>query len=167
MTVEASPRADTRGIPSLSSHTLVTMILAGCVATIAFDLFGQAISPLLGFARLAPVPLATQTWQVLFGEANTSTGHLLHYIAGVIAYPVGWMFIWRPIAARLVPALPWLLSAVLYGVALWVFALYIMAHLVAGNPPFLNFTGITWVALVGHILFAVVTAIVERNRAAA
>lgn len=53
----------------------------------------------------------------------------------------------------------------LYGIALWVFALYFMAHLVAGNPAFLGFTGITWVALAGHILFAVVAAIVERARA--
>jgi hypothetical protein len=33
-----------------------------------------------------------------------------------------------------------------------------MAHLVAGNPAFLGFTGITWVALVGHVLFALVAA---------
>jgi hypothetical protein len=33
-----------------------------------------------------------------------------------------------------------------------------MAHLIAGNPAFLGFTGITWVALAGHVLFAVVAA---------
>ena len=76
------------------------MLVAGCVATIAFDLFGQAISPMLGFASLAPVPLATQTWQVVFGEAYRPGGHLLHYIAGLLAYPIGWMFIWRPLAER-------------------------------------------------------------------
>lgn len=165
MTVDATYRSIARGFPALSAHTLVTMLVAGCVATIAFDLFGQALSPLAGYAKLAPVPLATQTWQVLTGEQNGAMGHLLHYIAGLIAYPVGWMFIWRPIAEKLIPPMPWLISAVLYGVALWVFALYIMAHLVAGNPAFLGFTGITWVALIGHILFAVVTAMVERARA--
>ena len=76
------------------------MLVTGCVATIAFDLFGQAISPMLGFANLAPVPLATQTWQVVFGEAYRPGGHLLHYIAGLLAYPIGWMFIWRPLAER-------------------------------------------------------------------
>jgi hypothetical protein len=49
-----------------------------------------------------------------------------------------------------------------YGVALWIFALYIMAHLIAGNPAFLGFTGITWVALAGHVLFAVVAALAYR-----
>ena len=52
----------------------------------------------------------------------------------------------------------------LYGVLLWVFALYVMAHLIAGNPPFLGFTGITWVALVGHVLFALVAAAIVRWR---
>jgi len=164
MTIDATAQSNTLGLPDLSSRTLVTMLVAGCVATIVFDLFGQALSPLLGFARLAPVPLASQTWQVVMGESSTSMGHLLHYIAGLIAYPVGWMFIWRPVSERLVPSLPWLVSAALYGVALWVFALYVMAHLVAGNPAFLNFTGITWVALIGHMLFAVAVAGVERAR---
>lgn len=163
MTMASPSMNETASAPLLSAYTLVTMIVAGCVATIAFDLYGQAISPMLGFASLAPVPLATQTWGVLFGEAYGPGGHLLHYVAGIIAYPIGWMLIWRPIVHSVVP-LPWLISAVLYGVALWVFALYIMAHLVAGNPAFLGFTGITWVALAGHILFAVVAAIVVRAR---
>ena len=63
-----------------------------------------------------------------------------------------------PVLARLTPGISWLPGSVLYGVGLWIFALYIMAHLVAGNPAFLGFTGITWVALVGHVLFALVAA---------
>lgn len=102
----------------------------------------------------------------MFGASYAPGGHFLHYAAGLVAYPLGWMFLWRPFAERLAPPLPWLASAVLYGVALWVFALFVMAHLVAGNPPFLNFAGITWVALVGHVLFAVIVAWVERRRRA-
>lgn len=150
-------------LPAIDRTTVLQLLVGGACATIAFDLFGQAISPMLGFANLAPVPLATQTWQVVLGEAYAPGGHLLHYVAGLLAYPIGWLFIWQPLAKRLVPALPWLASAALYGVALWVFALYVMAHLVAGNPPFLGFTGITGVALVGHILFAVVFAAVARS----
>ncbi len=148
---------NTADVPS----AIATMLIAGSAATIAFDLFGQALSPIAGFANLAPVPLATQTWGVVFGEPYRPGGNLLHYIAGLVAYPIGWM-IWHAVVRRALPMVPWLVSAVVYGVALWVFALYIMAHLVAGNPPFLNFTGITWVALVGHILFAVVYAWVAR-----
>ena len=144
--------------PALTVKTALVTLFAGALATIAFDLFGQALSPIAGFAKLAPVPLATQTWAVLFGERYVPGGHLLHYIAGLIAYPVGWLFIWQPIVQKILPKLHWSLSSAAYGVGLWVFALYFMAHLVAGNPAFLNFTGITYVALVGHVLFAVVAA---------
>lgn len=163
MTIASAPANDSAGFPALSLYTIITIIVAGSVATVAFDLFGQAISPMLGFAKLAPVPLATQTWKVLFGQAYAPGGNLLHYVAGLIAYPVGWLFIWRPIVHSILP-LPLSISSILYGVGLWIFALYFMAHLVVGNPAFLGFTGITWVALAGHILFAVMTAIVVQAR---
>ncbi len=146
--------------PAANAATLWTMLLSGAVATAAFDLFGQSLSPMLGFANLAPVPLANNVIQAIFGETYTPGAHFLHYLAGLVAYPLGWMVVARPVAARLLPALPWWLAAAAYGVVLWVFALYVMAHLVAGNPPFLAFTGITWVALVGHVVFALAAAAV-------
>ena len=72
----------------------------------------------------------------------------------------------RPIYRAVMPDMPWIVPAVLYGVVLWVFALYVMAHLVAGNAPFLGWGNITWVALWGHVLFALVTATVTRIRQA-
>ena len=151
-------------LPEPTLATLVTLLHAGALATVAFDVFGQALSPGLGFAGLAPVPLATQVWQVLTGAAWSPAGHALHYVAGLVAYPLGWWLIARPLAARLAPGLHWLVPAAAYGVALWVFALYVMAHLVAGNPAFLGFAGIAWVALVGHVLFALVAAAVIEAR---
>jgi Na+/melibiose symporter-like transporter len=74
------------------------------------------------------------------------------------------MLLAPPLAARHAPQLPWWVAASLYGAALWVFALYVMAHLIAGNPAFLGFTGITWVALIGHVIFALVAAAVVRWR---
>jgi hypothetical protein len=151
-------------LPPLSGYTLLTTLLAGAMATVAFDFFGQSLSPMLGFANLAPVPLANNVIRVLFGQTYAPGAQFLHYFTGMVAYPLGWMVVARPLGLWLTPALPWWLVATLYGVVLWVFALYIMAHLVAGNPPFLNFTGITWVALVGHVLFALVTAAVVEWR---
>lgn len=141
-----------------AESSIFMLLAAGALATLAFDSFGQGISPLLGFANLAPVPLATQTIQVVTGIKSPPLGFLLHILTGLIFYPLGWKLIARPIQQRIMPGLHWLITSVVYGVVLWVFSLYIMAHLVAGNPPFLGFTGITWVALVGHVLFAVVAA---------
>ena len=60
--------------------------------------------------------------------------------------------------------MPWWMVALGYGVGLWIFALYIMAHLVAGHPAFLGFIPLTWASLVGHLAFAVALAAVVRNR---
>lgn len=143
------------------------MLVAGFIATMAFDGFGQDFSPALGFATLAPVPLAQQTLGVLFGdlgESARSIAYGVHTVTGVLVYPFGYAFIAMPLARAIIPSIPWWIVAVAYGLVLWVFALYVMAHLVAGNPPFLGFTGITWVALVGHVLFAFVVGLILSPR---
>lgn len=134
--------------------SVVSMVLAGAAATVTFDLFGQALSPMAGFARLAPVGLADATLQAVFGGKVAGGGHLLHVIAGLLAYPLGWLLL-APLAKRFAPRIPRYAVAVGYGVALWVFALFVMAYLVAGLPAFLGFTGITWIALIGHVVYAV------------
>ncbi|GIT90951.1 hypothetical protein JANAI62_14050 [Jannaschia pagri] len=147
-----------------TKHTAWTLLIAGALATIAFDLFGQGLSPLFGFAKLAPVGLATGTVKSVFGVAPKGIGDVVHILTGMIAYPLGYFLVARPLAAKFTPWLHWSLVSVAYGVGLWVFALYFVAHLIAGNAPFLGFSGITWVALWGHVLFAVVAAaVIERN----
>ena len=146
---------------SISDHrpltrSLVTIVTAGAFATLAFDIFGQSISPWLGFPKLAPVPLANAVIAKIFGAGFGPAAEALHYLAGIVAYAAGWVLIVEPLRRRFAPGLNWFAVAVAYGIALWVFALYGMAHLIAGMPPFLGFTGITWVALVGHVLFALV-----------
>tara|TARA_R110002074_G_scaffold109822_3_gene236658 strand:- start:416 stop:904 length:489 start_codon:yes stop_codon:yes gene_type:complete len=139
-------------------RTLFTLLSAGALATIAFDAFGQGLSPLLGYAKLAPVGLANSTLKQVFGSSPAGAAQLLHTMTGVVFYVLGYLLVARPIQRSVVPALHWSLTALAYGIVLWVFALYVMAHLVAGLPAFLGFTGITWVALWGHILFAVIAA---------
>ncbi|MEM0946592.1 MAG: hypothetical protein AAGK37_04240 [Pseudomonadota bacterium] len=141
-----------------------TVLVAGAFATLAFDIFGQALAPAFGFAQLAPVGLANQVIKTLTGAGWRPGAEMLHYLAGLIAYPLGWFLIVDPLRARLTPWMHWSLAAAAYGLALWVFALYGMAHLVAGMPPFLGFTGITWVALWGHVLFALVAAVTGQLR---
>jgi hypothetical protein len=145
-------------------ETAFTVIAAGAIATVAFDAFGQGLSPLFGFAKLAPVGLAQQTLSTVLGDVPKGLAHLLHVFTGMFAYTLGYLLIARPIQQRVMPSLPWIATATAYGVVLWIFALYVMAHLVAGNKPFLGFSGITWVALWGHILFAIVAAWIMEAR---
>ena len=143
---------------TLDKTTIATVLTAGAFGTIAFDLFGQSLSPLFGFSKLAPVGLAGATLKSVFGANPPGAAHLLHTLTGMIFYVVGYFAIARPVQRAILPNLHWGVTAVVYGVALWVFALYGVAHLIAGNKPFLGWTGITWVALWGHIVYAVVAA---------
>lgn len=144
-------------------NILFIAILSGSVATVAFDLFGQSLSPLLGLPKLAPVGLAKGVLKAVFGAGPTPVAHMLHIFTGVLGYSIGWLLIVRPLGKKLLPSLPEMFLAVAYGVALWVFGLFILAHFVAGMPAFLGFSTITWVALFGHILFAVVLAFVANR----
>lgn len=139
-------------------RTLFTLLSAGAIATVAFDVYGQGISPAIGMANLAPVGLAKSTLQAVFGASPAGMAYLLHALTGLVFYVGGYFLVARPLQRAILPQLPWLATAILYGVVLWVFALYIMAHLVAGLPAFLGWTGITYVALYGHVLYAVVAA---------
>ncbi|WP_211100044.1 hypothetical protein [Acuticoccus kandeliae] len=152
--------------PVVNLSGAVAMLAGGLLATIVFDLFGQWLTPTLGYARLAPVPLATQSLEALLGPFDNASlaGTVVHWVTGILFYPIGYAFIALPVARTLIPPIHWFVVAVVYGVVLWVFALYVMAHLVAGNPPFLGFTGITYVALIGHVIYAVVLGAVLARR---
>lgn len=147
-----------------TSQTAWTLLIAGALATIAFDLFGQGLSPMAGFAKLAPVGLAQSTLKTVFGSVPKGAADTMHILTGMILYPLGYFLIARPLAAKVVPWMHWSAVAVAYGIGLWVFALYFVAHLITGNAPFLGFSGITWVALWGHILYGVVAAAVIETR---
>lgn len=150
----------------ITAKTIGTVLTAGAFATIAFDAFGQALSPLLGYAKLAPVGLAGASLKAIFGANPSGAAHLLHALTGLIFYAVGYFAIARPFQRAILPRLHWSITAVAYGVVLWVFALYVMAHLVTGNAPFLGWTGITWVALWGHIVYALVAAAIMEAKGA-
>ena len=151
------------GVPPLTMATIGLMFVAGAVATTGFDFWGQIVSPSLGWANLSPHGLA-RSLLGRFGLPNGDfAGYFVHfYLVGLIGYPVGWLYIfqplWRSVAGG---AGGWLLPSALYGFGLWLFAIGGITA-IAGLPLFLNFTGITWVALVGHVLYGVVMVAVMR-----
>lgn len=158
------------GVPPANLDTVGKMFIAGVLATMAFDFWGQIVSPGLGFANLSPHGLAKSLLGSIGLPSGDFAGYFMHfYLVGLIGYPVGWLFIFRPIWQRLTgSAGGWFLPAAIYGFGLWVFAIGGITA-IAGLPLFLNFTGITWVALVGHVLYgivlvAVLNAIPRNNR---
>ncbi|MCR9061356.1 MAG: hypothetical protein NXI02_28775, partial [Rhodobacteraceae bacterium] len=119
-------------------------------------LWGQVISPALGFATLSPHGLARSLLGALGLPNSNFAGYFVHfYVVGLIGYPIGWMFIFAPLWQRVVGNTHWFVPSAIYGFGLWIFAIGGITSL-AGLPFFLNFTGIVWVALVGHVLYGIV-----------
>lgn len=158
MAATTTNTASTAALPAINLNTVALILLSGAVGTLAFDLWGKAIAPLLGLGGLAPVGLARGFLGALGLPNSAGWGNFMHlFLVGVIAYPVGWLFIVQPIVARIMPGLHWTIVSALYGVALWVFAIGFIAWF-AGNPAFLGFARITWVALAGHVFYAIAAA---------
>ncbi|SLN11423.1 hypothetical protein ROA7450_00088 [Roseovarius albus] len=143
-------------IPALNASTLGLMFISGFFATNAFDLWGQVISPSLGYASLSPHGLAKSLLGSLGLPNSDFAGYFVHfYLVGLIGYPTGWLYIFAPIWRRVVGNRGWFIPSALYGFGLWIFAIGGITSL-AGLPFFLNWSGIVGVALVGHVLYSVV-----------
>ncbi|WP_321505841.1 hypothetical protein [Breoghania sp.] len=138
----------------------VTAILAGIAADLAWEVWARAITPLWIGGPLEPAALV----QGVFGLSSRPIAEAIHAIVGVVFYPLGFLFIARPIARVITPFLPWWIVGLGFGVGLWIFALYVMAHFFAGQPPFLGFIPLTWASLIGHLIFGLVCAAVVRWR---
>ena len=157
MTAALNTFSTPRSLPALNVDTLGLMFVSGFFATSAFDLWGQVVSPALGFANLSPHGLARSLLGSLDLPNNDFAGYFVHfYLVGLIGYPVGWLFVFWPIWKAVTGGrFGWFVPSAIYGFGLWLFAIGGITF-IAGLPFFLNFTGIAWVALVGHVLYGIV-----------
>jgi hypothetical protein len=147
-------------LPRLTGSLLLSALLAGLAADISWEIWARAITPLWLGGPLEPAALV----QSVFGLQSRIAAELIHLVVGVLFYPLGYLYIARPLARVLVPFLPWWVVGLGFGLGLWVFALYVMAHLFAGLPAFLGFIPLAWASLIGHLIFGLVTATVVRWR---
>lgn len=147
-------------LPTPTTATLVTAVMAGIAADVAWEVWARLITPLWVGGPLEPAALV----QSVFGLESRVLAELVHGVVGVVFYPLGYLYIARPIARVVTPFLPWWVVGLGFGAGLWVFALFVMAHLIAGLPAFLGFIPLAWASLVGHLIFGVVCAAVVRWR---
>lgn len=144
--------------PVIEPGLIRTIIAAGLAADISWEIWARLVTPFLVGGPLEPAALV----QSVFGFSNLLVAEAIHATIGIIFYPIGYLFVARPLQRIALPNLPLLLTGIGFGTGLWVFALYVMAHLFAGFPPFLGFIPLTWASLFGHIIFGVVVAYVVR-----
>jgi hypothetical protein len=161
-TLSTALPATRASLPPLTRATLITALIAGIAADVTWEFWARVITPLLPGVGgpLEPAALV----QSVFGLDSRLIAEIIHLVVGFVFYPLGYLFIARPVAQVIVPRFPWWLVAAGYGVGLWVFALYIMAHLIAGLPAFLDFIPLAWASFGGHVIFGLVVGLVVRVR---
>lgn len=159
-TVLSHPRRAAALFPPLAGATLLTAVLAGAAADFTWEVWARLVTPLLVGGPLQPAALV----QSVFGFQSWPLAEAIHLVVGVVFYPLGYLYIARPLARVVAPFLPWWVVGIGFGLGLWVFALYVMAHLIAGLPAFLGFIPLAWASCAGHAIFGLVTAAVVRWR---
>lgn len=134
--------------------------IAGIAGLAVWEAFARGIAPFwLGYA-LEPAGLI----EAALGIGGPAA-QIIHILTGLIAFPIGYIAIARPVTRQLLPWLPWWVVGVGYGVGLWVFAMFVIAHLLAGMPAFLGFAAVAWASLVGHVALGLTLAGVATARA--
>jgi len=136
----ATPRAATASLDARS------LLASGALALLAWEAFARLVAPLWIGEALLPAGLV----EAAFGIAEP-VSELVHIATGLIAYPLGFALL-----AGMLPRVPPLPLGLGYGVALAAFALYGVAHLLAGFPPFLGFGEVAQASLAGHVLLGAV-----------
>jgi hypothetical protein len=124
--------------------TLARTLAGGFAGFALFELWSGWLSPaLLGFA-LSPLPLV----KGVLGLQSDALAYALHAFTGVVVYALVYRLVLRP----LLPG-PWLVPALVLGVATWALALGVFAPQV-GAPVMMNFNAMAWGSLAGHVLLA-------------
>lgn len=155
----------------------LTMFLAGVVSLGVWEVWSKVLAPFYMGGPLSPVGLVKSSFGIgketfgpllaaKSGAVGNAVANGIHIFTGLIAYPLGYMLAAKPIANAVLPKLPWWVTGTVYGVVLYVFAMYVMAHLVAGFPPFFNFNALSEASLIGHTALGVAIAWVVKAREA-
>jgi len=140
--------------PVPPAAALATVLIAGAVATGIWEIWARAITPLLIGGPLQASALVKSS----FGISSSFLAETIHILTGLVVYPLGYLLVARPVERMLPVSLPWPLVGAGFGIGLWVFAMYVMAHLVAGFPPFLGFGNLAVASLFGHVLYGLAIA---------
>jgi hypothetical protein len=130
----------------LDAATLRNLCIGGAAGLVTWEVFARLLTPQIIGGPLQPASLIIS----LFENPGRPAAEALHYVTGVALYPLAYWILTR-LARSLGPTL----DGIIWGIATWVIALGLFASL-AGLPFMLGFIPLSWMSLVGHMLYAMV-----------
>ena len=129
------------------TNNLLRLLIAGGLGIVAWEVTTDTLTRLLFGQSPQPHGLV----QGLLGIQVRWLVEAIHYVAGIVAFPIGY------VVFRRISPLPWLINAAIYGLALWVLALGVFAT-IAGFGFMLGWGNLTWASGVGHVVLAIAIA---------
>ena len=99
--------------PPLDAETMITSLIAGVAADLTWEFWARVITPFIPGVGgpLEPAALV----QSVFGLESRLVGEIIHLVVGFLFYPLGYLFIARPLQRLIIPGLPWYLTAAGFG----------------------------------------------------
>ena len=143
----------TVSLRAVSPRALIALFAGGLLGLVVWEVFARVITPLVLGGPLEPAGLIISLFRNLIDiNPGRPAAEVIHYLTGIFFYPIGYYILSRIASfGAVVDGLAW-------GVITWVLALGVFASL-AGFPFMLNFIPLTWMSLLGHVLYALVAVV--------
>lgn len=122
-------------------------IAAGIAGLAAWEAVARLAAPLWLGHPLEPTALIAAAT----GFENPTLLMILHLATGIAVMPGLYLLVALPAARVLSPAPPWPVVGVAFGILIWLLAMVVVAHMIAGLPLFLAWQPIVFVSLAGHV----------------
>lgn len=124
------------------------LFLGGFAGLMAWEAFARVLTPLVVGGPLQPAALVISLFErQLDFNPGWAAAETIHYLTGIVLYPLLYLAYSRLLGRGV------LLDGLAWGVITWILALGVFASL-AGLPFVLGFIPLSWMSLVGHVIYA-------------
>jgi hypothetical protein len=153
--------SDRFALPSV--RTILHLAVGGCAGLGLWEAFSAVPTAWVAGFPLQPPELVKSLFFNLFGwDVSLTMAQLLHFLTGIIGYPLGYFVLTRYVKSFGMPADGWIWGVITYFIALGFFAPLAGQRFLLADVPLLSF-----MSLVGHAVYGWLAAwvfeILERS----
>lgn len=148
--------ATTSALALPATKTVINLMLGGCAALGFWEFFSAVPTAWFAEYPLEPPELVRSLFNHQLGlEIGTTTAKLLHFLTGILFYPLGYFILTRYVRSFGMPADGWIWGVITYFIALALFAPLAGQQFLLLDVPRLSF-----MSLVGHAIYGYIGAYV-------